>query len=214
MRGKIRIVCFDAGGVLVRICRSWEEGCARAGIAARALALPPGAEARRARLHDDYQRGRMECGEYCRKFASLTDGVFSEREIRAVHDAWILGEYSGARTIVERLNGVPGLATALLSNTDESHWKHPAMMGSDSSAVSRVRHPHASHLLGYAKPDPAIYRAFELACGASAGEVLFFDDREDNILAARGSGWHAVRIDPDGDTASQVERAARELALL
>ena len=30
-----RTVCFDLGGVIVRICRSWEEGCHRAGVSLR-----------------------------------------------------------------------------------------------------------------------------------------------------------------------------------
>ena len=35
MTTPISLVCFDLGGVVVRICRSWAEGCAEAGLDVR-----------------------------------------------------------------------------------------------------------------------------------------------------------------------------------
>ncbi len=32
---RIRLVCFDLGGVVIRICRTWAEGCAAAGLEVR-----------------------------------------------------------------------------------------------------------------------------------------------------------------------------------
>ena len=31
----IRLVCFDLGGVIIRICRTWLEACRRAGLPVR-----------------------------------------------------------------------------------------------------------------------------------------------------------------------------------
>lgn len=41
-----------------------------------------------------------------------------------------------------------------------------------------------------AKPDPAIYRLSEERFGHGPGELLFIDDRDENIAAARARGWH------------------------
>ncbi len=39
MTCSIQLVCFDVGGVVVRICHTWAEGCAAAGITPRNLSL-------------------------------------------------------------------------------------------------------------------------------------------------------------------------------
>ncbi len=41
-----------------------------------------------------------------------------------------------------------------------------------------------------AKPDPAIYRLAEQRFGHPSHNLLFIDDRADNIAAARACGWH------------------------
>ncbi len=45
--------------------------------------------------------------------------------------------------------------------------------------------------LGVVKPDPAIYAAADRAYGTRPGDVVFFDDRADNVAAARTHGWDA-----------------------
>jgi putative hydrolase of the HAD superfamily len=73
----------------------------------------------------------------------------------------------------------------------------------------RIGSRHASHLLGLAKPDPAIYRAFEREVGAGAGSLVLFDDLPENVAAARACGWTAFEVDHAGDTAAQVTAALR-----
>ncbi len=62
-------------------------------------------------------------------------------------------------------------------------------------AFRALLHRGASHLYGLVKPWPEIYRRFTRELGASPGEILFFDDREENVIAARAEGWRAERID-------------------
>lgn len=45
--------------------------------------------------------------------------------------------------------------------------------------------------LGLVKPDPAIYLAADAAYATTPDEVVFFDDRPDNVAAAREHGWDA-----------------------
>lgn len=45
--------------------------------------------------------------------------------------------------------------------------------------------------LGIAKPDDAIYAAVTAALDVDASEVVFFDDRQVNVDAARRAGWDA-----------------------
>ncbi len=203
----IRMVCFDAGGVLVRICRSWQEGCEAAGIEYRWSDAAQAGEPERQMLSDAYQRGEISCEVFFEQMAETTSGLVAADDIRAVHDAWILDEYPGVRDLICRLNHVPSLTTGLLSNTSARHWEGGLMWGGRGvSAVGSVAHPHASHLLGMLKPGQDIYRAFEQQTGFTGSEILFFDDLPDNIEAARAAGWHAEVIDYAGDTAAQTGR--------
>ena len=43
--------------------------------------------------------------------------------------------------------------------------------------------------MGVIKPDPAIYRMVEDDCGVPSEQLLFTDDRIDNIDAAKARGW-------------------------
>ncbi len=60
-----------------------------------------------------------------------------------------------------------------------------------------VAHLVFSADVGLAKPDPAIYAHADSVYGTEPGQVLFFDDRADNVAAARAHGWDAhVWVDP------------------
>jgi HAD superfamily hydrolase (TIGR01509 family) len=204
--GDIRLICFDIGGVLVRICRTWPEACAAAGLPWREAiqaALTDTAERRR-ELVDHHQTGRMAIDPYCAAISEVIGGAYSAAEIRAIHDAWLLDAYEGVSGVVDALHDA-GLPTACLSNTNDVHW---ARMN-EFDAVARLRHRFASHLIGHHKPDAGIYEHFERAVGlpGAGAAIMFFDDREENVAAARERGWHAVQIDPDACTATQISRA-------
>jgi putative hydrolase of the HAD superfamily len=215
MQDKVRIVCFDAGGVLVRICRDWREGCAAAGVEFRESDAAALGDAARTAIHDQYQCGLICCDEFFSRMAETTAGLYSAAEFRAVHEAWILGEYDGMCELMGQLNATEHVETALLSNTNASHWAQRHMLGGRGcSAVGLVKHPHASHLLGLSKPRPEIYRAFEERTGAAPGEILFFDDMPENVAAARDAGWRAQTIDFRSDTRTQIENHLRAHGVL
>ena len=45
--------------------------------------------------------------------------------------------------------------------------------------------------VGLMKPDPAIYARADAEFGTRPGEVVFFDDKAENVEAARAHGWAA-----------------------
>ena len=197
----IRIVCFDLGGVLIRICRNWAEGCAAAGLEVRGRSGDETFRAVRRRIANEYGVGRLTCDEFAESISAALDGLYTPAEIRRVHDAWLLGEYDGAAALVARLNAVPCVVTACLSNTNHGHWQALPSY----PVVRALRHRFASHIVGLAKPDPAIYRKFEMAMKAAPDEILFFDDLPENVEAARACRWNAERIDFSRPTAPQIE---------
>ncbi|MEO1009024.1 MAG: HAD-IA family hydrolase [Planctomycetota bacterium] len=199
---RVRVVCLDWGGVLLRICRGWEEGCAAAGIEVRGGSADDHLRAQRHALALRYHAGELSCGDFFARVAEATPG-YDASEITRIHDAWLLGEYDGARALVEDLRAAPGITTALLSNTNHRHWARR----DEFAAAGMLRHQVASHLLGVAKPDEAIYRALERTTDASGDQIAFFDDTAENVDAARALGWQAVHVDHAGDPPAQIRAA-------
>jgi putative hydrolase of the HAD superfamily len=207
-------VVFDLGGVVVRICRSFEQAAGRAGLPFDAARVQrAAAQAERKSLHALYERGRLSCDEFFARAAATTDGLYTPAEFRLIHERWIIEDYPGAAGLIDALHAA-GLITGALSNTNASHWAQMSRVTPGTPALfdapARLGLRHASHLLGSAKPDPAIYAAFVRLTGADPGRTVFFDDLPANVDAARAAGWHAHRIDPDADPPEQVRRLLRE----
>jgi putative hydrolase of the HAD superfamily len=82
-----------------------------------------------------------------------------------------------------------GAALALLSNAPASFARFAETQ--DWAGFFRVR--VFSGDLGVAKPDPEIFETLLSRLGASAGDCLFFDDRQSNVDGARAVGLRAHR---------------------
>lgn len=202
----VRLVVFDWGGVLLRICRGFAEGCAAAGIEYREGVGDDDLYQTRVSISARYQIGEITGEEFHATVARSTGGLYSAQEIERIHHAWLLGEYAGAGGLIDDLHAIDGLETGLLSNTNAGHW---VRRDRDFPAAGRLHHQHASHLLRLIKPDAAIYRAFETATGHRGEAVLFFDDLAENVESARAVGWRAETIDHAGDTIAQIRSHLR-----
>lgn len=199
----VRLVCFDLGGVVVRICRTWPQACAAAGLDIRTCSCIEEQLLRAWQaLSVDLQLGRMDNPTFAERFSLALSGVYSAEEVDAISRAWVLGEYEGMGELIDELHAA-GLETAALSNTSAEHWVDLVEM----PAISRLKHRFGSHQLELMKPDPEIYRIFEEQVGRSGGEIAFFDDTEANVQAARRAGWLAETIDPAGSPPEQIMAA-------
>lgn len=217
---EIRCVCFDWGGVILKFCRSFADGVKAAGLDLREGAIDAEAIAARRGLANEYSMGRISRAEFLRATSLASAGLYTEEELERINHAWLLEEYPGVGLVVDELNALPHIETALLSNTTEIHWERQHEEPCRRNGIphfptaSKLKHRHASHLLGLLKPDEAIYAAFERETGFSPPGILFFDDLEENVRAARSRGWRAVQIDHTGDTAAQIRAALREHSIL
>lgn len=214
----IRCVCFDWGGVILKICRSWAQGCERAGLAVRGDPATPAWANVRKGASLEYQLGHLDDAAYFRRISEACDGLYTPEECEAIHHAWLIEEYPGVAGLIDDLH-TSGVTTALLSNTNRAHWLRQFPASGPGAwprfgAASTLGLRHASHLLGLAKPDAAIYRAFERQTHFHAGEILFFDDLTENVSTALSLGWNTVQIDHTGDTADQMRRELQRRRVL
>lgn len=211
-----RILCLDLGDVVVRICHTWAEACARAGLPYH-QETPEESAARHAPRQELIARHEVDeitDREYFEGLASLSGDRYSADEIAWIHDCWLLGEFAGVAALIEEWNLRPGHRTACLSNTNARHWEllsSEALRPGAFAGFRAIQERHASQILRLRKPDAEIYRACARALGTEPGEILFFDDRPENVVAALAVGWQAREIRHDGDPAAQMRAVLEAL---
>ena len=198
----VKAVCFDFGGVLVRIARTWEEACSRAGVEPEMAAKSRADMMRSVGPAADLQSGMIDFDEFIERTHRNQAGAPDRPQLREIHAHWLIEEFSGMKQIVEALNTL-GIHTASLSNTDAQHWKTLREMGSISSLKSQI----LSFEVGFRKPAPEIYHAAEDLLDMSGSSILFLDDLQENVEAALRCGWHAFQIDPHESIPDQVRLA-------
>ena len=205
----MKIICFDVGGVLVKISQSWQEAFLRANLESTFPSpepvLLPACEPM-----NEYQSGKIGYAEYLTKLGDFLH--VSPEKAEVVHQSILQYEYPGIPELVSELKAA-GFTTAILSNTNAPHWAD-LLNPQKFPTVASVDAPHASHLLGLGKPDPEIYAAFNRETDSTPEDVVFFDDSQTNVDAANAFGWTAHRIDPWGDPAAQMRQFLAEQNLI
>ena len=201
---EIRLVVFDIGQVLVRVCDGWQDACKRVGIARHAIDLSDHESKQMAEIIERWDSGLIDLEQFANEVAPLR-GITAAEVIR-IHHAYLLGCFDGAVELIDDLN-VAGLQTACLSNTNAGHWKQMSTPGDATYfPLDRMTYRFASHLVGCCKPDERIYRHVEERTGVRGSQVMFFDDRAENVRAATRIGWQGHVIALDGDPIAQVRR--------
>jgi HAD superfamily hydrolase (TIGR01509 family) len=207
----IQLVCFDIGGVLVKIVDSWQHACSRLGLPDDPRLHLPAAQKRLVQSSHAFETGHLAGDQFCTDIAR--ESGYSCVQARSVIEAWLIEMYPGVAEMIDRIHAA-GVRTALLSNTNPVHWKDLLDPEGAYAPLSRVQHRFASHLIRSRKPEPAAYEHVERATGVEARRILFFDDLESNINAAMFQLWNAVLINPKLDTVQQIERHLRHHRIL
>jgi putative hydrolase of the HAD superfamily len=207
-----RVICFDLGRVLVRICDDWRHACEQAGIPVPTGEFDSTANERIMRAVIRSETGKIDITGFSREAASYLR--LEPDQVRALSDAYLLGVYPGVSELLADIHA-QGLLTACLTNTNENHWRIlKEARHEEFAALDALDHQFASHLIGLRKPDTAIYDHVEKALSFSGEQIVFFDDLADNITAAADRGWIARLIALDGDPVAQVRAHLKSLQVL
>ncbi|UIX33491.1 HAD family hydrolase [Streptomyces sp. GQFP] len=176
------VVVWDLGGVLA------PSGRALA-VLAGALDVPESELAGPYWAHRDAYDLGASPGEYWGAVGAglgrSLDAARVERLDRLDTDCWATLAPDAA-ALLDRL-ARRGIALGVLSNAPASLAK--AVRGASWSGVFETL--VFSCDLGLKKPDPLVYRAADRLLGRAPSDVVFFDDRPENVEAARAHGWRA-----------------------
>ena len=100
------------------------------------------------------------------------------------------------------------MIAGIVSN-HSSEWFQSYVEKGGVGSVVRKELMCVSQELCVAKPNRGIFeKAMERICavrpGTEPNEVIFVDDKEDNVRAAQECGWHAVHFNRENETAEQL----------
>jgi HAD superfamily hydrolase (TIGR01509 family) len=178
----IRNVVFDIGWVFVRLrYRPLLELLRSRGVEADDL-HPVLARA----ALEEHESGRLPGRGLLERLAALTPAPVSVEELYA---HWI-DMFELEPQMVELAHRLSETHRVyLLSNIGDLHWAHL----SREYRFHRIGHGALpSYLAGVMKPHAGIYAEAERRFALEPAATVFVDDRDDNIAAARGRGWHGI----------------------
>ncbi|MFF2198554.1 HAD family hydrolase [Streptomyces sp. NPDC058157] len=183
--GTPRVLLFDMFGVIARV----QSPAGRARLVEAAGAGVSGTEFWEAywSLRPSYDSGRVTATGYWQSVAGALGTRFDADRTAALVAADVESWSAVDEEMVALIGGLAasGRTVALLSNIPEElavHYErhHPWL------AHFRVR--GLSCRIGHAKPEPAAYAWCLRELGVPGEGVLFVDDREENVRAARALG--------------------------
>lgn len=194
------IVVFDLGKVLVE----FDYSIAGRRIAAQAKLSPSDVQKflDHSPLLYRYESGGMTREEFFRAVCEGT-GFHGTMEEFADFFADIFTEMPAMTALHAELRR-RGTRTYILSNTNDIAITHirrrfPFFANFDGYVLS--------YEVGAMKPAPKIYEALETMSGKRGAEILYLDDRQENLDAAVARGWQVIlQTDPATSRAALVQR--------
>ncbi len=186
---KIRAVIFDMGGVLVELGPLTDilgdDPSPAAEFWSQWLSSP---------VVRAFEMGRCSADEFGERLAADLGLPFTGKEMIERFRTWSKGLYSGAAELVRSIDGL--VEVGVLSNTNALHWTTQVDHEEIRSLFTRT---YLSYELGMVKPDAEIFQHVLDDLSLRAESVLFFDDNQENIDAARSAGLTAELCrGPDG----------------
>ncbi len=195
----IQAVIFDLGKVLV----DFDYHIAARAIAARSPITVD--DLYRLMLQDtllvDYELGRLTTRQFFEAVRSAT-GFRGDLEEFAI----LFGNiFAPIRPMIELHSDLrrKGLRTYIFSNTNELAVRY---IRQEFPFFSRFDAYILSYEHGAMKPDSSLYEVVERVSGRTGAELLYIDDRPENISAGAARGWQVVLQESPEKTLSAIRR--------
>ncbi|MFH0995152.1 MAG: HAD family phosphatase [Pseudomonadota bacterium] len=202
MNRELSVILFDLGGVLVElparpIPADWVDRVPLSEQALSGWLASPAAKA--------FEKGEISAAQFADALVNEMKLLIAPEEILAYFTFWPKGLFPGTKALIGKI--LPHYSLAIFSNTNELHW--PRLM-TEMELEGCFDHYFASFKIGMAKPDPAAFRYVVNALSCEPSEILFLDDSQMNVDAARLVGMNAERVCGIG----QVEKVLAENGVL
>ena len=134
------------------------------------------------------ESGKCSVEEFAEGFLREWPMKVGAEEFLAELRTWPLRLFPGVAETLQQLS--KNFTVACLSNTNPLHWPRER----DAMGLGRLfSRQYISYEIGYLKPDSKAFQHAIDDLNCPPGQILFLDDREENIEAARNLGMGARR---------------------
>ena len=152
-----------------------------------------------------FETGQVAEADFVRRLGERLG--LSPARVRAYWNALLVGLVPGMAAGLEVLRQRYPLY--VLSNTNATHidWVDAHARQTGLGDWRRFfEEVYTSYELHSVKPEPEIYRRAQARIGRPPAELLFVDDRAENVEAARAQGWQALHLTPGEDVFLRLEQ--------
>ena len=184
MNASIELILFDLGGVLVElrgrpIPQDWLPDDMRFDCTDFLLS----------ETAKSFEKGLIDAQSFAESIKEELNIEVSPENIIQHFTDWPVGLFPGAHQLLKSINS--RFRLAVLSNTNELHWPR---ITSEFMITHYFEKIFASHLLKMAKPELDIFKHVISELGVEPDRILFLDDNQNNIDAARHLGIHGIQV--------------------
>jgi len=136
-----------------------------------------------------FDSGKITFDRFAEQLLKEVGSPVDKEIFKTSFKAWPKGLFSGALALVDCVK--PEYHRAILSNTNAAHW--PRLMD-EMGLAGKFHSYYASHMIGFVKPDAAIYQHVIKSLQVAPQNILFIDDNQVNIDTANALGMKAYRV--------------------
>jgi putative hydrolase of the HAD superfamily len=182
---EIKWVLFDLGGVLVNVEQSRIfEGLA--GVSGLSPDLVQKRVIGNFPLSSDFITREYSPEQVTKAINTALGACLSQQQVITALNSELGESIESTARIIPDLKRRVGVGC--LSNTNSIHWDH---LLSSYDFMQLFDRRFASQIVGHAKPGAEIYQLVQRNLGVEPEQIVFFDDRADNVATASQLGWRA-----------------------
>lgn len=189
MKNNIKAILFDLGNVLVGFdhrmaVRRISKHTSKSEREIYDLFFDSG-------LTRKFESGKITPGDFFKQVKSLLGLKLSFKEFLPIWNEIFFSKPETEEFIVS-LNS--GLKLVLLSNINKLHYEYIRNAFSSALALFGPGNVILSYITGFIKPEKEIYELAIQKTGVDIEDIIYVDDREDLIMAARSYGLKSIQF--------------------
>jgi len=197
---EIEVILFDLGNVVIeidfsRVISEWQKFSGKNNIEVTKDSIL-------GRTNEKYERGEISTAQFIESLKKELDLDITDEEVLEGWNKIFVGENLGIRDNIDRL--VLKYPLYIFSNTSISHaefWRNEY-----SELLKHFQKIFTSFELGMRKPEKESFLEVCSQIDVLPEKILFFDDTEENIVAANDLGMHAVKVDSIQDISETIDK--------
>ena len=197
---EIQVIIFDLGNVVIeidfsRVISEWQKFSGKNKIDVSKNSILGS-------VNEKYERGELSTSQFIESLKKELNLDITDEQLLEGWNKIFVGEILGIRDVIDRV--VSKYPLYIFSNTSISHAEVWSIEYSE--LLKHFQKIFTSFELGMRKPEKESFLEVSTKIGVIPEKILFFDDTEENIIAANELGMKAVKVNGIQDIDNTIDR--------